>query len=205
MLLDPKHEERLGRLEGQLRCAQAVTPELMVQVIAQLCTRFAACGPAAQTRVSRLIDSGARTEAALALVEFELPKWRLRRLVHEDDEWFCSLSRHPWLPLGLDELAGPITRACRWRSCSHSFRPAAPTLKAQADRHRGRMFAPRQATRCAGTISADLRSGLGASSVRAQSDAHNDQSGEAPNSTGASEFESRSPLRHRLSSWPWWC
>ena len=105
MLLDPKHEERLGRLEGQLRCAQAVTPELMVQVIAQLCTRFAACGPAAQTRVSRLIDSGARTEAALALVEFELPKWRLRRLVHEDDEWFCSLSRHPWLPLGLDELA----------------------------------------------------------------------------------------------------
>jgi hypothetical protein len=105
MLLDPKHEERLGRLEGQLRCAQAVTPELMAQVVTQACTRFAAYGPAAQTRVSRLIESGAWTEAALALVELELPKWRLRRLVHEDDEWFCSLSRHPWLPLGLDELA----------------------------------------------------------------------------------------------------
>jgi hypothetical protein len=105
MLLAPRQEELLGRLEGQLRCAQAVTADLMAHVIAQACTRFAACGPAAQTRVSRLIESGAWTDAALALVELELPKWKLRRLVHEDDEWFCSLSRHPWLPLGLDELA----------------------------------------------------------------------------------------------------
>ena len=105
MLLEPGLEEHLGRLEGQLRCAQALTADLMVQVIAHACTRFAACGPAAKTRVGRLIESGAWTDAALALVELELPKWKLRRLVHEDHEWFCSLSRHPWLPLGLDELA----------------------------------------------------------------------------------------------------
>jgi hypothetical protein len=105
MLLAPREEERLGRLEGQLRCAQALTPDLMAQVIAQACTRFTACGPAAKTRVGRLIESGAWTDAVLALAELELPKWKLRRLVHEDDEWFCSLSRHPWLPLGLDELA----------------------------------------------------------------------------------------------------
>jgi hypothetical protein len=105
MLLDPKHEEHLGRLEGQLRCAPAVTADLMAQVIAQACTRFAASGPAAETKVGQLIESGAWTDAALALVQIELPKWKLRRLVHEDDEWFCSLSRHPWLPLGLDELA----------------------------------------------------------------------------------------------------
>ena len=105
MLLDRKHQEHLGRLAGQLRCAQAVTADLMAQVIAQACRRFAACGPAARTRVGQLIESGAWTDAALALVELELPKWKIRRLVHEDDEWFCSLSRHPWLPLGLDELA----------------------------------------------------------------------------------------------------
>ena len=105
MLLDSKLEEHLGQLEEQLRCAQAVTADLMAQVIAQACTRFAACGPAAKTRVGRLIESGAWTDAALALVELELPKWKIRRLVHEDDEWYCSLSKHPWLPLGLDELA----------------------------------------------------------------------------------------------------
>ena len=84
-------------------------------------------------------------------------------------------------------LRWPITRACRWRSCSHSSRPAAPPLKPRGARQQYRMLAPCQATRCAATISADPRSGLGASSVRVQSDAHNDQSGEAPNSTGASE------------------
>ena len=105
MLFDPKHEERLGRLEEQLRRAQAITPELMSDVIAEACVRFAAHGAAAKARVNRLIESGAWTDATLALVELELPQWKLRRLVYEDGEWLCSLSRQPQLPLGLDELA----------------------------------------------------------------------------------------------------
>ena len=28
--------------------------------------------------------------AALALVELELPAWKLRRLIYEDGEWLCS-------------------------------------------------------------------------------------------------------------------
>ena len=43
MLFDPKHEQHLGMLEAQLRRAQALTPELMSDVIAQTCVRFAAC------------------------------------------------------------------------------------------------------------------------------------------------------------------
>jgi hypothetical protein len=79
MLFDPKQEQYLGRLEAQLRRAQALTPEL--------------------------IESGAWTDAALALVELELPQWKLRRMLYEDGEWHCTLSKRPQLPIGFDEVA----------------------------------------------------------------------------------------------------
>jgi hypothetical protein len=46
-----------------------------------------------------------RAPRAITLVGFELPNWKLRRLVYEDDEWLCSLSRQPNLPVFLDEPA----------------------------------------------------------------------------------------------------
>ena len=56
-------------------------------------------------RLDRLIAAGAWTDAAFALVALELPAWSLRRLIHEDGEWLCSLSREPSLPLALDDTA----------------------------------------------------------------------------------------------------
>ena len=105
MLFYPKHEERLGRLEEKLRRAQTVTPQLMSDVVAQACGRFATHSGAASARVDRLIGSGAWTDAAVTLVELELPQWKLRRLIYEDGEWHCSLSKQPTLPAGLDETA----------------------------------------------------------------------------------------------------
>jgi hypothetical protein len=105
MLFHPKHDEPFDRLEEQLRRAQAITRDLVSDVIAQACMRFAAQGASAKARVARLIESGAWTDAALALLELELPQWKLRRLVYEDGEWLCSLSRQPWLPSGFDEVA----------------------------------------------------------------------------------------------------
>ena len=32
-------------------------------------------------------------------------QWKLRRLIYEDGEWHCSLSKHIGLPASLDELA----------------------------------------------------------------------------------------------------
>jgi hypothetical protein len=104
MLYALSREERLDQLEDKLRCAHAVTPALMSDVIAEACTRFAAQGPAAKARVNRLIEADAWTDAVLALLELESPQWKLRRAVYEDDEWLCSLSKQPWLPLGLDEF-----------------------------------------------------------------------------------------------------
>jgi hypothetical protein len=102
MLFVPKHD--LNTLEANLRGAQAVTAELMFGVM-QACVRCAAMSRTAQARVNQLIEAGAWTDAALALLELELPQWKLRRLVQEDGEWLCTLSKQPQLPLGLDEVA----------------------------------------------------------------------------------------------------
>jgi hypothetical protein len=52
-----------------------------------------------------LIAAGAWTDAAFALIELELPAWRLRRLVYEDGEWHCALSRQPNFPAMFDDTA----------------------------------------------------------------------------------------------------
>jgi hypothetical protein len=56
-------------------------------------------------RIDQLIKAGAWSDAALALIELELPAWKLRRLIYEDGEWFCSLSKQPNLPVALDDTA----------------------------------------------------------------------------------------------------
>ena len=104
MLLS-RHEERLERMAARLHRADAPRSDLFAELIAQACTRIASTAPAAKARLDQLIESAAWTDAALTLLELELPTWTLRRLVREDGEWFCSLSQRPWLPLGLDEIA----------------------------------------------------------------------------------------------------
>lgn len=106
MLAYPKFSERLDRLTEQVRSAPALDRELFVGVVADACTRLPQLGKSAKaTRIDRLIDAGAWNEAALALIELELPGWTLRRLVYEDGEWLCSLSEEPRLPLVLDDVA----------------------------------------------------------------------------------------------------
>lgn len=101
MLYDPKHAGH-HRLEDRLRSATAITPALMAEVV-QACARVPALSSAAKSKISRLIKSEAWTDAALALLEFESPQWQLRRLACADGEWWCTLSRQPWLALELDE------------------------------------------------------------------------------------------------------
>src|SRR5690348_5787668 len=44
-------------------------------------------------RLAQLIESRAWTDAALALIDLELPFWQVRRLAYDDGEWYCALSR----------------------------------------------------------------------------------------------------------------
>jgi hypothetical protein len=86
--------------------AQVATPDLMAEIVAGACTRVAMPGWAAKAaKIHRLIELEAWTEATLALVELELPQWRLRRLVCEEGYWLCSLSKQWNLPAWLSDSA----------------------------------------------------------------------------------------------------
>jgi hypothetical protein len=50
-----------------------------------------------------LIDAEAWADAALALLELELPQWQVRRIAYDDGEWYCALSRERELPDWLDQ------------------------------------------------------------------------------------------------------
>jgi hypothetical protein len=105
MSFDTNQEAGLGELQEQLRRAPAITVDLIADVIARTGLRSSAQSPARRTRILRLVQAGAVVEAALALLALELPGWKLRRLVYEDGEWICSLSKHRELPDWLDDAA----------------------------------------------------------------------------------------------------
>ena len=106
MLSDPKYQDRLDRLTEQLRLAPALTPDLISNVVVDACIRLPVLNKAGKAiRLDQLIAAGAWSDAALALIELELPAWKLCRLVYEDGEWFCSLSKQPNVPVALDDTA----------------------------------------------------------------------------------------------------
>src|SRR5450631_4258585 len=90
-------------LSDRLRAAHAATAELMSQVIGEVCRRYPSMGQTGKTaRIERLIKSEAWTDAALALVDLELPLWQVRRVAYDEGEWYCALSRERELPDWLD-------------------------------------------------------------------------------------------------------
>lgn len=87
----------------QLRDASTMSPPLMRDVIAQSCRRVGTHGSIEHTsRIMRLIDDEAWTDAALALIKLELPMWQVRRIAYDEGEWHCALSRERELPDWLD-------------------------------------------------------------------------------------------------------
>jgi hypothetical protein len=91
-------------LRDRIRSADAVTKALMSEVLERGCRRFPSTGQSAKTaRIQELIQSAAWTDAALALIDLELPMWQVRRLVYDEGEWHCALSRERELPEWLDQ------------------------------------------------------------------------------------------------------
>src|SRR6476646_8664959 len=90
-------------LHDRLRDAPAVTASLMSKITGETCHRFLSVGRAEKTaRIERLMESGAWTDAALALIDLELPRWQVRRIAYDEGEWYCALSRERELPNWLD-------------------------------------------------------------------------------------------------------
>ena len=102
MTLLSKHRDP-AELDDRLRDAHAVTCELMSEVIGEACRRFPSVGQSKKSeRIERLIQTGAWTDAALALIDLELPLWQARRIAYDEGEWYCALSRERELPDWLD-------------------------------------------------------------------------------------------------------
>ena len=94
------------RLDEELRVAPQLDRSLFTKIIVGACRRMPVMSKSEEAaRIERLIESGAWTDAALAVIAFELPDWQLRRLEYDGGQWFCALSRGPNLPAMLDDTA----------------------------------------------------------------------------------------------------
>jgi hypothetical protein len=103
------HMTMLDRLDDQLLAASEPTSMLFSMIIAGACTRIPTLRESAKAiRIDRLIDAGAWTDAAFAVLDLELPAWNIRRLVCENGEWLCSLSRQPNLPMAMDDTVDAV-------------------------------------------------------------------------------------------------
>jgi hypothetical protein len=106
MAPNSQHADHLDGLTQRLRVAASLTPDLIADVVSHACARLPALEKAGRTaQIDRLIEASAWSDVALALIEIELPMWKLRRLIYEDGEWFCSLSKEPNLPVQFDDTA----------------------------------------------------------------------------------------------------
>jgi hypothetical protein len=103
-MLQVSENQDSRELDDRLRSADAVTAELISEVIGARCRRFPSMGQTERTaRLERLIGSEAWTDAALALIDLELPQWQVRRIAYDEGEWHCALSRQRQLPEWLDQ------------------------------------------------------------------------------------------------------
>jgi len=75
----------------------------LLDVIAESRRRFRSERSVKADRVEQLIQSQAWTDAALALIDLELPHWQIRSLTYDGGEWFCALSRQRNMPDWLDQ------------------------------------------------------------------------------------------------------
>src|SRR6476620_8930974 len=96
--------QRPAELGDRIRDAYVVTVEFLSDIIHQTSRRFPSESRSSKAaRVERLIQSGAWTDAALALIDLELPQWQIRRIAYDEGEWHCALSRQRELPEWLDQ------------------------------------------------------------------------------------------------------
>lgn len=106
MVRGDDYEVLLDDVDKDLRAAPSPTEDTFSKIIANACIRVPILRRVEMAAgLVRSIGAGAWTDAAIALIELELPTWRIRRLVYENGGWVCSLSRRPNIPVEFDDPA----------------------------------------------------------------------------------------------------
>jgi hypothetical protein len=96
--------QAFSRLAGRIRDADAVTAELLSEVIREVCSRLPSVRRTQHFKqLGQYIQSCAWTDAVLVLLALELPQWQVRRIVYDSGEWHCALSRQRELPDWVDQ------------------------------------------------------------------------------------------------------
>jgi hypothetical protein len=94
-----------GALQRLIQRADAVTPDLLSAALGLALARCATPHPLDDARrIGRLIQCEAWTDAALALVGLDR-RLTVRRLVHDDGEWRCTVGTQWPVPEWLDDTA----------------------------------------------------------------------------------------------------
>ena len=136
-------------LKDRLRDAHAVTAELLSDVISEACWHFPPIRRTEKTaRIERLIKADAWTDTALALIELELPQWQVRRVVYDEGEWHCALSRQRELPEWLDQSIEahhvdlPLAILCAFLEAQHVSIPSPGTSVPSVPRGTNLLYEP---------------------------------------------------------------
>ena len=104
MFLHSSRSGQLATLAGQANAADEATSELLTKIVIATERRLSLPSQAAgAARLRQLIEADALTEATFALIDLELPQWKLRRITYDGGEWHCAMSRERELPEWLDE------------------------------------------------------------------------------------------------------
>ena len=101
LFLHSIRSQQLATLAARVSAADEATPELLSGIVAETARRLSAPDDAAQ--LHQLIEAGALTEAAFAVINLELPLWQIRRITYDEGEWHCAMCRQRELPEWLDE------------------------------------------------------------------------------------------------------
>jgi hypothetical protein len=92
-----------GELQRRIQRADAATPDLVSAVLGLVLARCATPHRLEHAgRIGRLIQSEARTDAALALVDLDRRR-TIRRLTYDDGEWHCAVGGQWPVPEWLDD------------------------------------------------------------------------------------------------------
>jgi hypothetical protein len=104
MLPTPATPHEAVEINDLIRDVPKATTTVFRKIVETACRRFPSIGQSEKTaRIERLMDADAFAEAALALVDLELPQWQVRRIAYDGGEWYCALSRDRELPDWLDQ------------------------------------------------------------------------------------------------------
>jgi hypothetical protein len=106
MSINWEPDSRLAQLVEQIRLSQEPTLNLLSRVIAETSLLLPAPADLASRAVSRVLYTpNAWVDAVRVLIDVELPQWKCRRLLYDERNWNCSLSRFSDLPIELDDTA----------------------------------------------------------------------------------------------------